>query len=421
MVRTAAAATVDTMELGIYAHPWDLRALDAHGGLRRLCDLGFRDVALAVSYHAGRWLTPWQKGSKVRFLEDGTVHYRPRGDYGRLQPKESSEVRGSEPSPLEWLCEHAPRTGLRARAWAVLTHNTRLGELHPDCCVQNAFGDAYTYSLCHANDHVQRYAVAMVRDLCAHPGLDAIELEAIGSLGHRHSSHHDKNSFPANAFTDALMSACFCGACMRGMAELKIGEESLGEARTAALRAKICSLLAAHFDQDCMSVTSQKHTPQQLLDQLQADVGHDVVAILGQRTISFLKMLMTMQTERPSSIRISAQTNFDSLRGNAALPFAVVGGFVQECAMTVYGEKAADVASSLPHVLAATGEAARPAAPQPALRLCLHPRTPQYQTDEDLVTVRELCRQHGIGSISIYHMGLLPWRTIERAARVLTA
>jgi hypothetical protein len=115
------------MELGIYAHPWDLRALSAHGGLQRLSDLGFRDVALAVSYHAGRWLTPWQNDSKVRFLEDGTVHYRPRADYGKLAPLVSSEVRDGEPSPLEWLCEHAPKHGLRARAWAV--HGSGADEL----------------------------------------------------------------------------------------------------------------------------------------------------------------------------------------------------------------------------------------------------------------------------------------------------
>ena len=408
------------MELGIYAHPWDLRALSAHGGLQRLADLGFRDVALAVSYHAGRWLTPWQPGSKVRFLEDGTVHYRPRADYGRLQPLPSSEVRDGEPSPLDWLCEHAQRHGLRARAWAVLTHNTRLGELHPDCCVQNAYGDAYTYSLCHGNAHVQRHAQAMVEDLRAHRGLHAIELEAIGSLGHRHSSHHDKNSFPTDAFVDVLMSACFCGSCVEAMATMKVESAPLGHDAIAALRRKVRELLDARFEEDCMTAVGKKATPQQLVDRLRTELGPAALALLGARTTSLMKMLMPMQPTRDGDAILCAQTNHDSLRGNAALPFAIVGGFVQECAMTVYGEKASEVAPALPHLLAARGEGVvppRPVEQRASLRLCFHPRAPQYQTDEDLRLVRDLCAQHGIDAVSIYHLGLLPWRTIERVAK----
>ncbi len=48
------------MHLAIYAHPFDLDALDTHGGLQHLAVLGIREIALAVSYHAGRWLQPWR-------------------------------------------------------------------------------------------------------------------------------------------------------------------------------------------------------------------------------------------------------------------------------------------------------------------------------------------------------------------------
>ncbi|MFM1873406.1 MAG: hypothetical protein RL398_2828, partial [Planctomycetota bacterium] len=41
------------MQLAIYAHPFDLAALAAHGGLRRLADLGVAEVAMATSYHDG--------------------------------------------------------------------------------------------------------------------------------------------------------------------------------------------------------------------------------------------------------------------------------------------------------------------------------------------------------------------------------
>ncbi|MEQ1633219.1 MAG: hypothetical protein ABL997_12655 [Planctomycetota bacterium] len=412
------------MDLAIYAHPWDLRALRAHGGLARLSDLGFTSVALAVSYHAGRWLTPWQEGSAVRFLEDGTVHYRPQQDYGELQPLVSSEVRDGESSPLEWLCANAPLHGLRARAWAVVTHNTRLGELHLDACVQNAFGDAYSYSLCHADARVQRYAKAMVEDLRAHEGLATIELEAIASIGHRHGSHHDKNSFPADAFIDVLMSTCFCASCMRGMAELEFENAPLGMPRIASLRAAFRSRLQEWFQQDCMSAHGTKATQEQLGERLRAEFGQLASVALGHRSLAVSKMLTSMQPRRASDATICAQTNYDALRGNAALPFRTVGGLVHECAMTVYGEKASDVAPSLPHLLAATGNSETPppsAAPRPSLRLCFHPRTPQYQTDDDLAMVKDHCKKNGIDGISVYHLGLLPWRTIERVAKVLRA
>jgi hypothetical protein len=54
------------------------------------------------------------------------------------------------------------------------------------------------------------------------------------------------------------------------------------------------------------------------------------------------------------------------------------------------------------------------------LRLSLHPRAPQFTRDDDLRALRDHCVAHGVGTIAVYHLGLLPWRTIERVAKVLT-
>ena len=80
------------MHLAIYAHPFDLEALAASGGLSRLRDLGIGEVAMACSYHDGRWLMAHDPRHVVRFLEDGTLHFRPRSDYGALQPQPSSII-----------------------------------------------------------------------------------------------------------------------------------------------------------------------------------------------------------------------------------------------------------------------------------------------------------------------------------------
>jgi hypothetical protein len=201
------------MHLALYAHPFDLAALAPHGGLPRLRALGFAELVVATSYHDGRWLMPWHPEGMVRFLEDGTVHYRPGRDYGRLVPQPSSLVPATGPSPLASWCAAAPAAGIAVRAWTVFTHNSRLGERHPELCVQNAFGDAYRYALCPAQPAVQQYVTTMVADLASQPGLGSIELEALGQMGWKHSSHHDKASFTPSGLLDAALSACCCSAC----------------------------------------------------------------------------------------------------------------------------------------------------------------------------------------------------------------
>jgi len=60
-------------------------------------------------------------------------------------------------------------------------------------------------------------------------------------------------------------------------------------------------------------------------------------------------------------------------------------------------------------------------AQNPAKRLCIWPKSPQFASDDDLRRVVALCQRHGFSSISVYHLGLLPWRTVERVAAVLSA
>lgn len=418
----APAANLRRMQLAIYAHPWDLRDLPAHGGLQRLVDLGFGEVALAVSYHAGRWLTPWNSRGMVRFLEDGTVHFRPRADYGRLRPQTSSEVPAEGASPLSSLIDDAARVGMRSRAWTVCTHNTRLGELHPECTVENAFGDRYSYALCPAQPAVQQYVQTLVTDLAAHRGLDTIELESFGWLGHRHNSHHDKNSFAAEPRSDLLLSLCFCEACRLGMQNQKIeGRDGID---VEALRQGVQRLLRQHFaDGDAMTAAVARPSRKELLEELRRELGDGILAAVGWRLlVQMTSIAKARQTAVQASVRVALQTNFDALRGGAAMPLAVLGGFVDEAVLTTYHEKAEAVGAAMPHLLAARGGEQNPPLPEarwPQLRLCLHPRAPQYQTDADLERVRQLCLEHKVQSLAIYHLGLLPWRTIERAAAVL--
>lgn len=402
------------MELALYAHPFDLDALAAHGGLARVRDLGFGEIAMATSYHDGRWLMPWHPAGRVRFLEDGTVHFRPRGDYGLLQPQASSAVAAAGPSPLERLCAEAPRHGLRARAWNVFHHNSRLGERHPELCVQNAFGDRYTYALCPAQPAVQQYALAMVRDLAAHAGLGSIEFEALGWMGWKHSSHHDKASFTPRGLLDYALSLCFC-ACCTARLRAEGGDPELTRAYVLALVQQ--SIEAA--DAMAPPPVAERLDPQawQAGDRETVAAETAFAAARSARTTVLAELGRQVRAVLPKTVGLAVQVHPAALFTGSQLPVPQTQGLrADEYVVTAYGENLAAIDKLLQGETMFLIDG-----PSHRKRLSIWPKAPQFTTDEDLVKVRELAKARGVATIAIYHLGLLPWRTLERVARVLTA
>ncbi|MCA8973694.1 MAG: hypothetical protein KDC98_03185, partial [Planctomycetes bacterium] len=97
------------------------------------------------------------------------------------------------------------------------------------------------------------------------------------------------------------------------------------------------------------------------------------------------------------------------------LPLAQAAGFVaEEHVLTAYGEGVAGIRGLL-----AAADMRRLDGGEK--RLSIWPKAPQLTSDQDLAAVGELCARHGIGSLAIYHLGLLPWATIERIARHFTS
>jgi len=151
-----------------------------------------------------------------------------------------------------------------------------------------------------------------------------------------------------------------------------------------------------------------------MLDQFGAET---LEAVTAQRLVSLVELggrcaLMA----RHEGVQLAINGAWDGLRGGPQMPLAVLGPMADEAVFTCYGEGPDGIAKSLPGV--AKHVQRRPGA---KLRLCIHPRAPQFTSDEDLVRVRALAAEHGVGSIAVYHLGLLPWPTIERVARVLRA
>lgn len=390
------------MRLCLYAHPFDLQALGAHGGLGRLRDLGFDEIALATSYHDGRWLMPWHPQGRVRFLEDGTVHFRPRGDYGVLRPQASTSVPSHGPSPLEALCSEAGVHGLAVRAWTVFTHNSRLGERHAELCVQNACGDRYRYALCPAQPAVQQYIGAMVKDLAAHAGLGTLELEALGQMGWKHSSHHDKASFTPAGLLDAALSACFCAACCEQFAA--VGHDP------AATRDAVRTFLAVHVEQaDAMAPAKVPASPGELANAGLVVPWLDAVLAVRAATVARLASLVVANAGATAlAVQVHPQPWFTGSQLAAAAAAAFPVG--SERVLTCYGEGPEAIGRLLAH------DGLRGAAGSPK-RVCVWPKAPQFASDDDLAALAAQCAQHGVGALAVYHLGLLPWRTLERVAR----
>ena len=144
--------------------------------------------------------------------------------------------------------------------------------------------------------------------------------------------------------------------------------------------------------------------------------------MIGHRIATNMQIAAQLSPLRRAGCELAVQTNYDALRGSAALPLAALGNHFDEVVLTTYSENPNGVAQALPHLLAARGEELVPPLPkeqQPRLRLCLHPKAPQYRTDDDLAAVRDLCAARGVSGITLYHFGLLPGRTLERAVAAL--
>ncbi len=389
------------MNHGIYAHPWDLTELEKFGGTQKLADMGFNDLALALAYHAGRWLTPWHSSGAVRFLEDGCVHFRPSKEYEELQPLPSSEVPGSGVGPLGKAIAGLA-DGMRLDAWTVLFHNSRLGRAFPESCVRNACGDIYSYALCPARHEVRSYGLQLLDDLSIREGLACIELEAAGFLGYRHSSHHDKSSFAADPVADFLLSYCFCSACAEGLQTLGADAEKLRELVAGGIR-------TLRGEADAMAPITCG--PEGTEEQLSALIGaSELQDLLAHRLQVYRGFLAELRIRISGQTRVALQLKPDPIfsGGQMGVPIAAVADLVDEIVMTHYGEGPASIQAAWDEL---------PDTETP-ISAAIWPKAPQFRSDADLRAVLQAVEARGGKGLRIYHLGLLPWKTLERVASV---
>ncbi|WP_034269288.1 hypothetical protein [Actinospica robiniae] len=197
--------------LGVNLYPWDVAGDPQCPD--RIAGLGADRVTLAAAYHTVRALSPRHPQRKVVTAGHSALYYRPDPAHwsgSLLQPAEASWAAGA-------FTEAAPRlreAGLKVYAWTILTHNQRLGTLHPEHSVVNAFGDPYPWALCLNSPEVRGYCALLAAEVAAQPDIDGIELESCGWYGYDHLHAHDKTGGVAfDQGTKFLLNLCFCAAC----------------------------------------------------------------------------------------------------------------------------------------------------------------------------------------------------------------
>ncbi len=202
------------MKKSLYVYPWDLADEGIETVLERAKANGLDDIAVAVSYHAGKFLLPHNPVHRVYFPEDGTVYFPVREARYRnsvMKPAVASLVAGRD--LMEELADQCRRFDLNLIAWFVGLHNSRLGGKHPGLTARNAYGDSYVYSLCPSRPEVRDYVRAVLSDLVEACTWDRALLESFSYLGFFHGYHHEFYGREPDPWESVLLSLCFCDGC----------------------------------------------------------------------------------------------------------------------------------------------------------------------------------------------------------------
>ncbi|WP_020619867.1 hypothetical protein [Paenibacillus daejeonensis] len=210
----------------LFIYPWDLQDEGIDKTLQAIRSWGFDSIAVAVNYHAAKLYLPHNPKRKVYFPEDGCFYLPLPGEGDALRSRNSLWAE-QHPSFWDELREAADRCGMKVTAWTIGLHNSPLGRLHPEWAVHNAYGDPYYFSLCPNHVGVRSYQSALLRELAVHPAIDELFLESFQYMDFEHGYHHEMTGVPLSGYAKALLSLCFCEACMKAGSQLGIDMEGL--------------------------------------------------------------------------------------------------------------------------------------------------------------------------------------------------
>lgn len=374
---------------GIFVYAWDLQDEGVATVTGRLREAGADSIALATSYHAGKFVRPHGVSGKVYFPDDGTIYFRHRPErYGRVQPVPHPMLEDFD--PLAALAETAP--DLARVGWTVCCHNSRLGSTHPELTARNAMGDGLLYSLNPAHPDVRDYVVAMVVDQAERYGLDAVTLETPGWLPYEHGYHHEFALVPLDPWIGLLLGLCFAPESVAGARAAGIDAEGLRRRVAGRIEAWCAGDFAASAERAGEWVLADVVTDGELGAYLRwrCRVVADLVAEIRDRLPKATQLRIIPSVQRPS-----ARSWYE---GSDLAMLAEVCDAVEICA---YEPSAAAVAADVFDVRRRVGDAAR-------LHAILRPSHPDLGGGTETVAAARALRRAGVEGLAFYNYG--HWR-----------
>lgn len=393
----------------MFVYPWDLAEEGVDAVAARLRDTGINTIAVAASYHAGKFLRPHAPHSRVFFPDDGTVYFRPTVDrYGASPLRPAMNRLAEEHDVFAALGARRGATGLDVAAWMVGLHNTRLGEAHPAYVARNAYGDPYYYSLCPSHADVRAYLVALAADFTATYEVQYVILETPGFLPYEHGFHHEFSLVPPDAWSSLLLALCFCPGCAR-----YAGTRGIDGGRVAST---VRAALDAFYAHPALPHPSEGQATHWFLADLLQDA--ECAAYLRMRIDLVTSLVGEVRAALPARVRLSVIPSVNQplalawLEGSS-LPLLAKHAHIVE--VLAYrpdpGEVGADV-----------WWARRQIGTQAMLHVALRPAHPDSQDEANLLAKVQAVRASGADGISFYNyghfrLGHLAW--VRRALSML--
>ena len=379
------------MSYGLYIYPWNIHDLDSD--IVGIKGLGISELNIAASYHAGKFIQPHDKVSRVYFPEDGCVYFLPRGTrYGAIKPTPAQVTRTHD--VLGDLCR---RRDLKVNAWVVLNHNSRLGHLHAEANVVNAYGDRYVYSLCPANPDVREYATSLCQDLSEHYDLASLLLESPGWLTYSHGYHHEFAQVPLNSWLEGMLGLCFCPYCVAEAGRQGIDAESL----SARIRARLDGYF--HTDPWISAAQADRQIERDL------DEDNDLGRYIDWRCGIVTSLVATIREHVRRDVRVRVISTCHLPHRAAFWEGGDLRGLYQAgdgLELPLYFKTPESAKEDAQFVLTQTGGVDKVSA-------ILRPGFPDMTSAEQLTRTMSALGSIGIRDISFYNFGLLQERNLE--------
>jgi len=213
------------MTLTLFAYPWDIAEVGAARFVDEIAELGVDTVAVATVYHSAEVINP--RRNALITAEPGVAHLPLGADhFDGVAPPVGSLATGN-PQLFDELRTSTREAGIRMLGWTVALHQTTMASIHPELAPRTCGGDVMTHGLCPAQPRVRRYVTDLVDALGATEWFDLLLLESIAYIPIGHGHPHELWAARFDPITRALMSLCFCEACVGVAGESGVDAEGV--------------------------------------------------------------------------------------------------------------------------------------------------------------------------------------------------